>query len=270
MNLPPGPDGRPARPLSRRPIWPALALLALLPCALATASAPECAGAPAPPDVGAPARRAAANLLTPMPGNYLRLGFLDEVRRHRSTLVRMDGEGLQGMQMIQVSERDGRTLLMYTWNFHEGDVPRCLQPDGQLRRDDGERDEHTARVVMRGRGRFDLVGEPALAGTYERCEDHETELRRATVAGHWQGPDGRPYTLAGDGQAHFPDMEFRYRVGVDHVLDPFDYLYSPDGGVFWKFAWDGPRLCLFRMIEDPGRSEVPEARAFVCLTALGA
>lgn len=69
----------------------------------------------------------------------------------------------------------------------------------------------------------------------------------AVLVGRYRDLHGRSYEFRQDGWAVFPKRRFRYEIGVDHVLNPYDYFYKVGkDGKMWAFRWDGDNLQIFR------------------------
>jgi hypothetical protein len=120
------------------------------------------------------------------------------------------------------------------------------------------------RTVRFGYGAFKPV-------TYAYVKDAAAYVAKAVLVGRYKDEHGRIYEFREDGWAVFPDRRFEFEIGLDHVLDSYDYFM--DAGqdkkhlpwAAWAFRWNRDTLQIFRTKEVDGFDQIIDARPLLVL-----
>lgn len=126
---------------------------------------------------------------------------------------------------------------MPSHNFHEGDTLFRPSEDGMFKADDqGAFNSMNFRLGVRGPESFSLLkGNMELA--FRFVGDAERWVTQAVLTGRYKDAQGRLYVFGPGGEASFPgNRKFKYALGMDHVLNPYDYIYSADLKKTWAVA----------------------------------
>lgn len=194
-------------------------------------------------------------------GEYLSSAYIEALKSTRSPLA----AGKTGELSSISVQRDGkRFLLMPGYNFHEGDIEFAFQNDGSISpaspKDTwSEYTRNLSASVLDDRTlRFGL-GDDKPA-TYIFVKSATDYVSRIVLAGKYRDGRGRIYEFTEDGWAVFPDRKFRFEIGLDHVLDPFDYFM--DGSKMWAFKRKGAELQIFPTSDANGPEEISSDRPY--------
>lgn len=198
-------------------------------------------------------------------GDYLSSAYIDALKSTRSPLE----AGKTGQLNSIPVQRDGKRLLLTPhYNFHEGGVQFAFQNNGSLSpaspeyawsEEDAKHlsaivvDEHTLRFGL---------GDDKPA-TYIFVKSANAYVSRVVLAGKYRDSHGRVYEFTKDGWAVFPDRKFRFEIGLDHVLDDFDYFM--DGTKTWAFKRKGAELQIFPTSGAGGLEEISSNRPYLTL-----
>lgn len=197
-------------------------------------------------------------------GEYISSAYIDALKSTRSPLeAGKTGE----LNSISVQQDGKRLLLMPGYNFHEGGIEFAFQNDGSLSpaspedAGSGNTRNLSARVVDDHTLRFGLGDDkPATYIFVKSATDYVSKL---VLAGKYRDSRGRPYEFTQDGWAVFPDRKFRFEIGLDHVLDGFDYFM--DGTKMWAFKRKGVELQIFPVSNADGPDEISSDQPYLTL-----
>jgi hypothetical protein len=218
-----------------------------------------------------PLTKSSRNAVQPIEGEYLSTEYIEELRRSRSPLKA--GSTIDELKLVLVERHGKQFQLMPIINFHEGDSGFVLDLDGSIAPSPEPRatpvsnvsatvlDDHTIRF---GYSNF----KPA---TYVCVKEAAAYVSKAVLVGRYQDEQGRKYEFQEDGWAVFPDRRFEYEIGLDHVLEHFDYFM--DAGHdrkhlpwrVWGFKWKRNTLEVFRTKEEDGIDEIDDSHPFLLL-----
>jgi hypothetical protein len=196
-------------------------------------------------------------------GGYLRKSYLDHVYATHSDLVDMSFDGLIA---AGVSVKNGRSSIMWIWNFHEGDATRWVRGDGNLYLDDERAevsDKYQIRVISNHE--FEIVNPKEYAGKFVRVEGFDQEIRNATIAGSYVDENGQRYRFNVLGVARFPDKAYEYTITLDHIEHHFDSIQL--GNELMKYERHQDDLILTKL-KSEGFYE-PEDKPFLRLKRVG-
>lgn len=154
-------------------------------------------------------------------GEYIRDDYLGTLQRTRSPFASLrPGEP----QLVVIKKNDGDRLLSTILNFHEGGPEFQLRPTGSLRVRIGAGfdmsnlyfEEIDTRHFKLGFDKFAV-----LDYTYVGDSD---QYARLALTGEYSDEHGKRYSFGSDGVANFDGAKFKYSVGLDQVLNRFDYF----------------------------------------------
>ena len=154
-------------------------------------------------------------------GEYIRDDYLDTLQKTNSPLASLrPGEP----QLVVVKKSDAGLFLSTILNFHDGGA------EFQLRRTDPLRVQTKAGFDMSNL-RFENIDAHhfrlgfdkfAVLG-YTYVGDSGRYARRVLI-GDYSDERGKHYIFGSDGVADFDGKKFKYSVGLDQVLNRFDYF----------------------------------------------
>lgn len=187
-------------------------------------------------------------------GDYLSTAYIDQLKKTRSPLA---AGSQHGVHQFMVRKTGSVVQLEPIFNFHEGGEIFALRPDGSLARPDSRYVSNLTVSVLDGnsfRIGFDSAGESFKPADYVFVRDAAAYVARIILTGRYKDRHGLNYEFREDGYAVLPDCQFRFEIGMDHVLTPFDYVMEmgPKGiaSSVTAFKWQGRNLQLFRTKED--------------------
>jgi hypothetical protein len=199
-------------------------------------------------------------------GDYLSSTYIDALKRTRSPLE----AGKTGELNRIYVQRDGtRLLLTPGYNFDEAGVVYAFHDDGSLSpaspADAGSENTRnlSASVVDDRTVKFGL-GDDRPA-TYIFVKSASDYVSRVVLAGKYHDSRRRSYEFGEDGRAVFPDRKFRFEIGLDHVLNDFDYFMDMDGHKMWAFKRKGAELQIFPTSDADGPEEISSDRPYLTL-----
>jgi hypothetical protein len=185
-------------------------------------------------------------------GEYLSTEYIEELRRTRSPLKAGGRRG--GLELVRVRREGKQFVVQPIINFHEGGSEFAINSDGSIARAPEPSitglsnvsatvlDDHTIRL---GYGDF----KPA---TYVCVDDAATYVSKAVLAGRYKDEQGRRYNFQEDGWAVFPERKFEFEIGLDHVLNDYDYFMDAGHDKkhllwrVWAYKWNRNTLQIFK------------------------
>jgi hypothetical protein len=187
-------------------------------------------------------------------GDFVRATYLAELRRtHSPYASRQKDSG--GVMTVRVDHKQKGTSFTFGWNFHEGDEARVLSSDGKSIAYAIGKDERPVSIRIASPSVFTLSGTKEVSGRFERVGSLSAFVNGQTVAGTYRDKQGARYVFRPSGNASFPNEDFRYFVGTDHVGSPYDWIKV--GLETWGYKVIGSELHLFRFTESvPEKYEV--------------
>lgn len=157
------------------------------------------------------------------PGTYLSRDYIDILKRSKSPF-KADGEANHIYKLVSVRYDRGKGYLTPE-TFHEGGLSYVLSPNATLEPSDPSYPRPTHFKVNSAHS-FELSFSPERPVRYEKVGNVASYVSAVTLVGRYTDSAGRMYQFRSDGKAIFPDREFTYEVGLDHVLTHFDYFYE--------------------------------------------
>lgn len=155
-------------------------------------------------------------------GEYLSSDYVENIKANLSP---MRSYLFGTPQLVKVQEGKTGLLIQPIFNFHEGGPDFILRKDGSV-------------VVQIGAGygtsnllievldshHFKLGFDKFKPTSYIFVGDASRYVATILLAGEYTDEQGRRYVFGTDGWAIFPDRKFEYQVGLDHVLNQYDYF----------------------------------------------
>ena len=93
---------------------------------------------------------------------------------------------------------------------------------------------------------FSLGFDKFKPAPYVFVGDAEHYVAKEVLSGRYTDQDGRPYVFGADGWATFPDnRRFSYLIGIDHVLNNYDYFEDKTANKTFGFKKRGKSLEVF-------------------------
>ena len=151
---------------------------------------------------------------------------------------------------------------MAIWNFHEGSEPFEIRSNGDVVIPKSLEAQGIPQISIKDRQHFYIKWPQSplrlpsgnfVDGEFTWVGDAEAWLFRKLIAGTYNTSAGVRVAFRMDGKGELPDGNRQYRVGLDHVLSPFDYIYGQ--GYSYGFRFDKEDLLLFAIIEQPSGAE---------------
>ncbi len=205
-------------------------------------------------------------------GDYLSTSYIEELKSTRSPLTASPRASDSRVNLITV-EKDGNLWrLMPIYNFHEGGEAFVLNPNGSVK--DIKYVSNVALSVKNEnsfRLGFDNAGQSFKPTDYVFVQHVESYVAKVVLVGTYRDRRGGSYRFQEDGWAIFPDRNFKYEVGTDHVLTDFDYFMeigpSRIASSLTAFKWEADSLNLFRTKEpdEQGLDEIIDRHPYVSL-----
>jgi hypothetical protein len=163
------------------------------------------------------------------PGEFLREDYIKALCETLSPLAAAP-TGEPPQLMVVGQDRDGISF-MPVHNLHEGDNLFRPAKQGRLRLGDSEGDDFV--LAVKNPESFSLrQGNSELR--FRLVTDAERWVSDAVLAGRYRDQSGAEYEFKSGGQALFPGgKRFQYTLALDHVLNPYDYIYSKDLNKSW-------------------------------------
>jgi hypothetical protein len=177
-------------------------------------------------------------------GDYLRDDYVRGLIASRSPFRSSVYDSPQSAKVIR---RDGESVLIAVFNFHEGGPDFVILPNGSLAvESDAGSDLSNLTFTILDSTRFRMGFDKFEPQTFIYVGNLDRYVAKFTVVGDYVDGRNRRYAFRADGTAVFPDREFKYSVGTDHVLNHFDYFEDETAHVTYGFKWHNGVLDLFR------------------------
>ena len=194
-------------------------------------------------------------------GDYLSSTYVETLKRTRSPFE----AGKTGrINRVVVHRKGSKLLLEPIFSFHESGVVFAIHDDGAASclESCGEDTRNlTASVVDEltfrlGFGELEPV-------TYVFVNNASEYVSRAALVGKYYDRQRRTYEFSQDGWAVFPDRRFRFEIGVDHVLNGFDYFM--DSTTMWAFKRNRNELQIFATSDVDGPEQIRPGPPYLSL-----
>jgi len=202
--------------------------------------------------------------VTLFPGDYLRGDYLEKLRRTRSP---KRSEVDDAPQLIIVQRGTTGITLSLIYYFHEGEDTLAMGQDGSLQAELYGGQKITGNVI--DAHHFRLIDATKPPQIYTFVGDAERYAASVALVGRYADDRGRTYIFGRDGWATFPDQKFRFIIGIDHVLTPYDYFWVPPAPTKkeYAFKWVAGKLQIF-VIHGKFPDDVLEKQPFAVLHAV--
>ncbi len=198
-------------------------------------------------------------------GDYLSNAYIDELTSTRSALA-ADKTGT--LTSVSVTQSGSSISIIPGFNFHEAGDEFLVGHDGSLSAaSPNPYNTHNlyAEAINGKTLRFGY--EDIAPATFVLVKDEYAYVARIMIVGKYHDARGRIYEFTEDGRAIFPERTFKYDVGLDHVLNPYDY-YSENGKT-WAFLRKGGELQIFATADtEDGFEQITSTKPTLVLQEL--
>ncbi len=200
----------------------------------------------------------------PEVGSYLRTDYIERLVETRSPL-KAETE-LIGPTMFRVesereedrgaSENQQGVFLTEIFNFHEGGATMQLFADGSIKPVTNVESIKNPQMESASPSAFTISyqedSERWRGIKFEHVADVYKFVAAKTVVGRYLDGAGKEYQFTENGEALFPDGKHAYEVGIDHVLNNYDYLTldRPEAIFAFQLGSDG----VLRLFETSGEN----------------
>jgi hypothetical protein len=195
-------------------------------------------------------------------GEYLRMDYFEKLKKHRSTFLAGGKDGVGGTLSAKVEDKLNFQSISFSDNFHETDMDRVIDmQNNALRMDDPKID--AVRLKMLSENEFEIVEPKSRLAKFRFVDSIDRTAISHTIAGKYVDSTGALYEFRSDGTAVFPNRSFHFEVGLDHVMDRYDYIIFKGGS--WAFQFKNSKLMFFKTTDDEMAEPLPDP--FLILTA---
>lgn len=194
-------------------------------------------------------------------GDYLASAYVDALKNTRSALA-ADKTGQ--MTEVSVTRKGSNVALIPGFNFHEAGEEFAVGKDGAISVDTKifPNQKVSAEAVSDRILRFGY--EDIAPANYVFVKDKYAFVAKIMIVGQYRDARGRTYEFKDDGWAVFPDRKFKYEIGLDHVLNNYDY-YMENRNI-WALRRNGKELQIFATADtDDGPEQITSTRATLAL-----
>jgi hypothetical protein len=198
-------------------------------------------------------------------GTYLSQDYVNVLKMSKSP-YRADTEAKYTYKLVTVRYDQGKCYVTPE-TFHEGGLDYFLAPDNSLRPSDPSY-PRPAHFKINSAKSFELGFGSEQSVRYESVGNVASYVAALALVGRYTDSAGRVYQFHSDGRAIFPDREFKYEIGLDHVLTPFDYFYEAGKiNAVTPFQRDGDTIRLYsiKKQENPDFLEIDSTKPPVIL-----
>jgi hypothetical protein len=195
-------------------------------------------------------------------GEYLRVDYLEILKKQRSTFLAGGKDGVGGTLSARIEFKGNDQSISFSDNFHETDMDRIVDlQSNALRVDDPKIDP--LRLKMLSENEFEIVEPKSRLAKFRFVDSIDQTAISHTIAGKYVDSAGALYEFSSNGTAIFPDRTVHFEIGLDHVMDRFDYIIFK--GESWAFQFKNKKLMFFKFINDEMAEPLPNP--FLILTA---
>lgn len=202
-----------------------------------------------------------AALLQLQAGDYLSSAYIAELTRTRSALAAGETGTLTS---VSVTRTGSKISIIPGFNFHEAGEEFMVAEDGSISVDPNV--THTRKVSAEALNDHTLKFgyEDIPPASFALVKDEYAYVARIMIVGKYHDARGRIYEFADDGRAIFPERTFKYDIGLDHVLNPYDYY--TESGKTWAFKRNNKELQIFATADtDDGFEQITSAKPSLVL-----
>jgi hypothetical protein len=176
-------------------------------------------------------------------GDYLRVDYIDELHKTSSPLAATVADT---PQLVQVRREENHLLVVTIFNFHEGGAEFVLHSDGSVASNLAAGfDVSNVALKVSDPHHFTLGFDKFQLASYALVGNAERYVAKEVLSGRYTDQDGRSYVFGADGWATFADRRFEYLIGIDHVLNNYDYFEDKTTGKVFGFKKHGESLDVF-------------------------
>lgn len=186
-------------------------------------------------------------------GEYLSEKYVDRLKEtHSPFRAYMTGPP----QLVILEQQRDETHLMPIFNFHEGGPEIAVGKNGKVSVTvDAGLKVGNPIVSSSGLGQLLLGFGDFHPQRFVFVGKASTYVAKVVLVGRYMDGLNRSYEFQNNGRAVFPDHQFSYSVGIDHVVNKFDYFVDDDTGKIYGYRVDGASLCVYGTTGELGQVE---------------
>lgn len=155
-----------------------------------------------------------------------------------------------------VRNQGSKISVQQILNFHEGGSEFSVNKDGSLSvSEPGGADMSNLSVTVLDNSSFALGSDRYKPAKYIFVKNAPDFVAGVILAGKYRDARGREYEFGRDGWASFPERRFKYEIGLDHVLNGFEYYMV--GEKIWALKRKGDDLEIFATTDGSQGPEEP-------------
>jgi hypothetical protein len=192
-------------------------------------------------------------------GDYLSRAYLNSLKSTRSPL---EADKAGSLTMLRIARRNAQVSITPGFNFHESGDQYFVGTNGSVL--PAKPDPYNTRNlyvagVSDGTLKFGL--DDSSPADYVFVGEEYAYVAQIVIAGKYHDSRNRSYEFTADGRAVFPERSFKYEIGLDHVLNPYDYYMENGRALPWAFKRTGKELQIFATAEtQDGFEEITSNR----------
>lgn len=176
-------------------------------------------------------------------GEYLRT---DYVKSLKMTLSPYRSHIFGTAQLVTVQRDNVGILLQTVLNFHEGGPTFVLDDNGfaSVQTSAGF-DTSNVEIEVLDSQRVKLGFGKFRTESYVFVGDASRYVAAQVLVGEYVDREGQRYVFGADGWGRFPNRMFEYQVGLDHVMNRFDYFDDKTSNKVYAFKRSKEALEIF-------------------------
>jgi hypothetical protein len=188
------------------------------------------------------------------PGDYLSTDYIRLALAAQSPIA---AEKVGVVQMYTVKDKKGALSVWANWNFHESTEVFEVLPDGKVHVQESSAELGAPKIAIKDarhfliqwpQGRRTALGGDLVDGEFELVGDAERWFFRKLIEGRYKTGGGTQITFRPDGTTDLSADGGSYKVGLDHVLVKFDYIYCQRNS--YAFRFQNGALLIFDIVGE--------------------
>jgi hypothetical protein len=186
-------------------------------------------------------------------GEYLSENYVNQLQETRSP-YRAFKTG--SPQLVIVEKQVDGTRLMPIFNFHEGGPEIMVRENGKVTVPvDAGLNVGNLIVSFSGPGQLVLGFGDFSPRRFVFVGKASAYVSKVILVGKYVDGLSRSYEFHDSGRAVFPDRQFAYSIGIDHVVNKFDYFVDNDSGKKYGYRVAGSKLYVYGTTGGLGQVE---------------
>jgi hypothetical protein len=160
------------------------------------------------------------------------------------------------VQLVVVDRQKDGTHITSIMNFHDGGPEIVITQSGKV-------DTTISAGFNLENVTLKMAGQSSLVLGFDHYEPKQFEfvgnansfIAQKLLVGKYLDNHGRAFEFTRDGHANFPDRHFTYLIGLDHVINKFDYFIDQDTKAIYGYRIDNDKLYVYRTEGALGQKE---------------